>query len=216
WNARIVLGEPYDDDPQLIANLAEVTNHHSAYYVDDSIAPAPLFIYNAWTDDLFPVDEALRFWRKTKVKYPQAEIALQFADGFGHPRANLGGNSTRPLMRVDEFFARHLKGAAGGPLPAVETWTQACGGSTEEGPFAAADWDAIHPGEVRYRARGSKRFASSGGDPANGEATDPLNGPSCRMVPAADDPGAATYRLPAADGAGYTLLGAPTVIAELA
>ena len=35
--------------------------------IDDSIEPAPLFIYNAWTDDLFPADEAIRFWRKTKM-----------------------------------------------------------------------------------------------------------------------------------------------------
>src|SRR6185436_7592494 len=92
WNARLAAGEPYDADPLLAASLAEITGHHSAYYIDDSTEPAPLFIYNAWTDDLFPVDEALRFWRKTKSKHPAAEIALQFADGFGHPRAGLGGN----------------------------------------------------------------------------------------------------------------------------
>jgi hypothetical protein len=34
-------------------------------------------------------------------------------------------------------------------------------------------------------------------------------------VPAADEPDAATYRLPAAKGDGYTLLGSPTVIATL-
>jgi hypothetical protein len=34
-------------------------------------------------------------------------------------------------------------------------------------------------------------------------------------VPAADDPGAATYRLPAVSGAGWTLIGAPTIVAHL-
>ena len=118
WNARLGLGEPYDSDPLLIASLAEVANHHSAYYLDDSVEPAPLFIYNAWTDDLFPVDETLRFWRKTRTRYPQAEIALQFAAGFGHPRADLGGSLARIDARMDELFARHLK-AAGGPALSV-------------------------------------------------------------------------------------------------
>ena len=38
----------------------------------------------------------------------------------------------------------------------------------------------------------------------------------CRTVSADDDPNAATYRLPVASGDGYTLFGAPTVIAVLA
>ena len=38
---------------------------------------------------------------------------------------------------------------------------------------------------------------------------------SCRSVDAVDDPGAATYRLPAAAGAGYTLMGSPTAVAKL-
>jgi predicted acyl esterase len=67
WNARVGQGEPYDGDPQLEAILNEITSHHSGYYVDDSVPPAPLFIYNAWTDDLFPVDETLRFARKTSA-----------------------------------------------------------------------------------------------------------------------------------------------------
>ena len=70
--------------------------------------PAPLFIYNAWTDDLFPVDETLRFWRKTVAKHPDAEIALRFADDFGHSRAALGFSGTAVIDRVTAFFHRHL------------------------------------------------------------------------------------------------------------
>src|SRR4029079_13331490 len=35
--ARIEQGEPYDGDPTLEGILAEITNHHSAYYIDDSV-----------------------------------------------------------------------------------------------------------------------------------------------------------------------------------
>jgi hypothetical protein len=218
WKARLDQGEPYDDDPAIQDALDEVTSHHSAYYIDDSIPPAPLFIYNAWTDDLFPADEALRFWRKTVAKHPDAEIALQFADGFGHPRASLGGNMTRPQARVDELFARHLQDSGDPALPPLETFTQPCNGASELGPFAAPDWDAIHPGEVRFTDAAAQTFDSAAGSAANAMATDPVAGGlgSCRTVSAADDPAAATYRLPAASGAGYTLMGSPTIIASYA
>jgi hypothetical protein len=217
WNVRIGAGEPYEGDPTLQSLLDEITRHHSAYYVDDSVEPAPLFIYNAWTDDLFPVDEAVRFWRKTVAKHPNAEIALLFADDFGHSRATLGFTGAAVIEKVTAFLARHLKGR-GDPFPAVETFTQACNGAAIEGPITAPDWDALHPGEVRYTSRRTQRLDGTAGSAENSGATDPLKtalGP-CRTVGAADDPVAATYRLPAATGDGYTLLGAPTVIADLA
>src|SRR5262245_42983175 len=129
WHARISQGEPYDGDPLLEYALDQLQRFHSAYYVDDSVAPAPLFVYNAWTDDLFPGDEAVRFWRKTVTKHPGADIVVHLADGFGHPRASLGtGNAAvRVSQRVEEYFAQRLLGTAGS-LPAFETYTQACGG----------------------------------------------------------------------------------------
>ncbi len=214
WTARIAQGEPYDGDPLLEYALDQLTRFHSAYYVDDTTPPAPLFIYNAWTDDLFPGDEGIRFFRKTAARHPTAEIALHLADGFGHPRASLGtsGAAARVVQRADAFLARHLLGT-GDRLPAVETYTQACGGAVERGPFAGASWDAVHPGEVRLTGDGWRAVTSEGGDPDTANALDPLAGGPCRTRPAADDPGAATYRFSAATGAGYTLLGAPTVIA---
>jgi hypothetical protein len=50
-----------------------------------------------------------------------------------------------------------------------------------------------------------------------GIAIDPVggNGDACATTSAADQPGTATYLLPAATGEGYTLLGAPTIVAGL-
>jgi hypothetical protein len=209
-------GEPYDGDPTLEAILNEITTHHSAYYVDDSVPPAPLFVYNAWTDDLFPVDESLRYARKTLAKYPNAEIALLYADDFGHSRATLGFSGAAVLEKVTTFFARHLKGT-GDAFPPLQTFTQACHGATVEGPITATEWAGLHPSEVRYKSKRMQRFTSAAGLAANATATDPFQpalGP-CRTVPAADEPNAATYRLRAATGEGYTLLGSPTVIAVL-
>ena len=217
WNARLAAGEPYDGEPDLLDIVDEVTTHHSAYYIDDSTAPAPLFIYNATTDDLFPPTEGLRFYRKTRALYPTAEITLMFANFFGHPRAPLGGNTAIFGARVDQLFARHLQGV-GGPLPGVETYTQNCGGSTLQGPFTAADWDAIHPGEVRYSEAAPKTFTQAGGNPATATAVDPL-GPTagfpCKTVPAEVAANTATYSLPAVTTP-YTLMGSPTIIATIA
>jgi hypothetical protein len=215
WNARIGAGEPYDGDPAIAAIIDQVTAYHSAYYLDDSIAPAPLFIYNAWTDDLFPADEALRYARKTKAKHPDAEIALLLADDFGHPRAALSFSGASLGDKLTAFLARHLEGV-GGPRPAFEALTQACHGAAVEGPFTGETWDALSPAEVRYESRATQRFDQAAGKPENAAATNPFGGGPCRTVAADDDPQAATYRLPPADGDGYTLLGAPTVIADLA
>jgi hypothetical protein len=216
WNARVSQGEPYDGDPTLEAILNEITSHHSAYYVDDSVPPAPLFVYNAWTDDLFPVDESLRYARKTLAKYPDAEIALLYADDFGHSRAALGFTGAAVLEKATTFFARHLKGT-GDAFPPLQTFTQACNGAAVEGPITATNWAELHPSEVRYKSKRAQRFTNAPGLAANATATDPFQpalGP-CRTVPAADEPNAATYRLRAATGDGYTLLGSPTVIAVL-
>jgi hypothetical protein len=216
WNARLAAGEPYDGDPQLLDITDEVTTHHSGYYVDDSTEPAPLFIYNAFTDDLFPATEGLRFYRKTRALYPSAEITLMFANFFGHPRAPLAGDTATFGARVDQLFARHLKGV-GGPLPPVETYTQNCGGSTFQGPFTAADWDAIHPGEVRYAEAAPQTFTSAGGNPATATTVDPLgptSGFPCKTVAAEVAANTATYSLPAVTTP-YTLMGSPIVIAAI-
>src|SRR5262249_52821990 len=119
-------------------------------------------------------------------------------------------------QRVDDFFARYLKQEDVPAPPPFETYTQACVGSILQGPFTGADWDALRHGEVRLSAAGAQTFASSGGGAAAAAADDPIAGGPCRTLPATDDPGAAVYRFAAASGAGYTLLGAPTVVADIA
>ena len=74
WRTRLEAGEPYDSDPALRQIIDQVTRFHSAYYIDDSEEPAPLFIYNAFTDDLFPAAESLRFWRKTRAATTMADF----------------------------------------------------------------------------------------------------------------------------------------------
>ena len=62
----------------------------------------------------------------------------------------------------------------------------------------------------------SRPSPPAGGDPAAGQAYDPIAGAgACATAPGADAPGAASYRLPAAPAGGYTLMGSPTIIADI-
>src|SRR5207245_2027980 len=124
-------------------------------------------------------------------------------DGFAHPRGSLASSMrSQPYAAITQLFNWHLKGT-GSPLPwGVRAWTQACASSTQVGPLTAADWDAIHPGEVRHADATPRSFDSTPpGNSTNAMADDPIMGgaTSCRTVSSADDdPAAATYRLPAA------------------
>ena len=117
---------------------------------------------------------------------------------------------------MDDFFARYLQSAAVSPPPNFETYSQSCGGAPELGPFIDTDWDALRHGEVRFSDGTARSFTATSASTAVAAKLDPLGGGPCRTLPADDDPGAATWRLPAVTGAGYTLMGAPTVIADIA
>jgi predicted acyl esterase len=68
---------------------------------------------------------------------------------------------------------------------------------------------------VRFASRTPETIEPSGGDPNVGKAIDPVagGGDACATTSAADQSGTATYRLPVSKG--YTLLGAPTIVARL-
>ncbi len=68
WRNLLLAGEPYGAAGQAVVD--EITTHHSSYYIDDSTKPAPLLISNGFTDDLFPADEAIRFYNRTRTNYP--------------------------------------------------------------------------------------------------------------------------------------------------
>jgi predicted acyl esterase len=214
WFAETSAGEPYDQSPLAKSVLTEIQQHHSSYYIDPSTKPAPLLISNGWTDDLFPVDEALRFYNRTKDLYPKAFVGLEFLD-YGHSR---GQNKPADLAvlraRQQQFFDWYLKSEGKKPFGGVEVLTQACG-EPSAGPYSAANWKKIAPGEVRS-SNPEPQTVASGGDPQTGRSFDPIaGGGACAKAPAQDAPGTAVYRLPAATGDGYTLLGSATLLANI-
>lgn len=219
WVSHFSLGDPYDAYDRAVIN--EIYRHHSPYTIEDGLsrsrreAPAPIFDNTSWTDDLLPPTEQLRYRNRVLSRYPRSEYDLLFSDGAGHPRASLTGTTIGLAGLQTAFFDRLLKGAPGRPL-GIRTYTQQCGGSTVTGPFDTATWGAQHPGEVRFDSAAPQTISQQS-DPATGAAVDPIANAarSCITIPATDSPLAATYRIPAATGRGYTILGSPTVIARI-
>jgi dienelactone hydrolase len=227
WFASLNAGEPYDGNAEDESIAAQIAQYHSAYYLLDGAygvtpeAPPPLLIANGFTDDLFPVDEALRYYNLEHATYPSDWISLFNYDG-GHQRGqNKPADAAALAQRIQGFFDTFVKTGSSSlmrPAPSVTALTQTCPKTAPSGgPFTAATWADLHPGEVDFSTTQAQTVSSGAGNPAVAQAVDPISGPGACATATATDQGAgvASYRLPAATGSGYTLLGSPTVIATL-
>jgi dienelactone hydrolase len=215
WVARADAGEPYDDaDARAVVDTLE--RYHSAYWIDSRTAPAPTFLASGFDDDLFPVDESLRFANRMRRDHPHVPLAMMFGD-FGHQRAsNKKAERARLVALIHRWMDRYLRGRRARGFRGVIASTQTCPrDAPSAGPFRAPSFGGLARGEVRFRSKTAKTLDSSGGDPAVGAAIDPVggNGDACATTDAADQAGTATYRL--RKSTGYTLLGAPTILAHL-
>jgi hypothetical protein len=215
WYALVNAGEPYESNPKTNEVVDEITTHHSSYYIDHSEAPAPLLIQSGWNDDLFPPDEAIRFYNRTRTQYPDDPISLFFMDD-GHARSqNKPADEELFRARQDAWFDHYLKGVGTAPQSSAGVLTTKCGGPSE-GPYSAASWKQLAPGEVRLDSAPAQTISPAAGDPSIGTAFDPIaSGDACASASGADQLGAANYRLPAVPAGGFTLLGSPTIIADI-
>lgn len=217
WYARLNAGEPYDGDPTAESILDQVTTYHSAYYINHAQPPAPLLIQSGWNDDLFPADEALRFYNRTRSQFAGNPISLFFMDD-GHARSqNKPADVDAFQARQNAWFAYYLKGAGTAPASSAETLTTTCPETVpSEGPYRADDWRDLAPGEIRFQSPAAETIVPGAGDPTAGTAFDPIaSGKACATASGTDQTGVANYRLPAVPSPGFTLLGSPTIIADL-
>ena len=215
WYALIVAGEPYETNPLAASIIEEITAHHSSYYVDHSRPPAPLLIQSGWNDDLFPVDEAVRFYNRTRAQYPGDPISLFLSDD-GHARSqNKPADQALFQDRLDAWFDHYLRGIGPAPQSSAEALTTTCDAASE-GPYKAATWQDLSPGEIRFGGVAAQTVLPTvASDLPVGQAFDPIaGGGACATASGADQTGAASYRL-AVPAPGFTLLGSPTVIANL-
>jgi len=217
WYSLINSGEPYETKPQAQEILDQITTYHSSYYIDHSQPPAPLLIQNGWNDDLFPVDEAVRFYNRTRAQYPGDPISLFLMDD-GHARSqNKAADEELFLQRENAWFDHYLKGVGAAPTSSAEALTTTCPEEeASEGPYRADDWQELSPGEVQLDGSAAQTIVPGAGNPGIGKTFDPIaGGGACATAPGADQAGVANYRLPV-PAPGFTLLGSPTIVADLA
>ena len=212
WVQRLSQGEPYTGSlPALI--LHQLEQYHSAYYIDPSEPPSPVLIAQGFTDPLFPVDEALRYYNRTTTQYPSAPISLYLGD-WGHvPGQFKLADMTRWLAAAHSWINYYLKGQGPKPFQGVQALTETCPGSARSaGPYRASDWAKLQPGEVRLNSPQAQTILPTAGSLAIGATFNPLTAKACATAPGATEPGTATYRL--AVGHAFTMMGAATVIAD--
>lgn len=230
WFDVNVTGGPYDGHPRVAEQLAELPRHGAAS-TDDSVAPAPALISNGWNDDLFPVDEAVRYYNQVRRNHPDAPISMVHLD-FGHPNRSASPSSTLldigALREAEEaWFAHYVRGAGNAPANAVggvTAVTSACanGAPARGTTFTAASWAALSPGEVRVTAADQQKVAPDAApattysaEPPSAANPSPANPTVCTSGPGADTAGAAVVATEPAPAGGYTLLGSPTIVADL-
>ena len=144
---RLEQGEPYDGDPARNAIFNEIKAHHSSYYIDQSESPAPMLISNGFDDDLFPPDEAIRFYNRIRSQYPGAPISLFFGD-FGHPRALNKSDVSNALDDADNAWLDfYVKGTGSQPFQGATAYTLTCPSSAPSGgPYQAGSWAGLSHG----------------------------------------------------------------------
>ena len=193
--------------------LHQDSTYHSSYGINHSEPPAPLLIANGWTDDLFPVDEALRYYNRTTTQYPTTPISLYFAD-WGHPRAqNKAADLSRYVAAVHRWINYYVKDQGSKPFQGVRALTETCPASAKSGgPYRAANWADLQPGEVRLNSAAPQTILPTAGSPTIGATFNPITANACATAPGATQPGTATYQLDVNHA--FTMLGSPTVIAD--
>jgi predicted acyl esterase len=224
WRERLRGGEPYTD-AGVNAMIEQLTTFHSAFGIDPSEAPSPMLLQSGWNDDLFPVDEALRLYQRTRALYPGDPISLFLAD-YGHARSQHKEDAIALFNeRLEAWFAHYLKGDGAASGSSVEALTTTCPESApSEGPYTADNWSSLAPGEIRLQSAESRTIghgtsaeeqvptASSGAFDPNVGAKNP-----CVALPTAavENPHSVVYSLGAAPIGGFTLMGSPTIIAKV-
>jgi len=216
WLHLMDQGEPYQHDIAFTQMIAEITQYHSSYYINHEEKPAPILMAMGFTDDIFGVDEALRYTNRTLAQYPDVDIGV-IAGDFGHQRAqNKADVSTAVFGLQDKWIDYYLTGDGTKPADDVVAYTETCpAGEPSGGPYTASDWASLSPGEITVEGgETDQTIEPDGGTAAVADAYSVIVSNACASPSGAKEPGTANYETAAAPAAGFTLLGSPTVVAD--
>jgi predicted acyl esterase len=191
---------------------------YSLRFAKGHATPAPLLIESGWTDELFPVEQALRVYKYLRSQNGKVPVSLQFGD-LGHSRgSNKAGLNHYFNEQAARFFAHYLLGARKqGPAPgSITAFTTTCPLSAPDGgPFKARRFGELARGSFSFGSKPAQEFTSAGGLTAVAKAFDPVFGTSeaCKTIPVTAEPNTATYARGVTSG--LTLMGLPTITARI-
>src|SRR4029450_8485918 len=132
---------------------------------------------------------------------------------FGHMRAANKDSDQEALADAeDAWLDFYVKGSGSQPFQGVTTFAPTCPDDSDVdslGPYQAGSWAGLQKGEVRLDSAGAQVLQPDGGSAEVDKGVDPVRAGAnpCATAPSGDLPGVATYRLPAATGSGFTLMG---------
>ncbi|MGH9046756.1 MAG: CocE/NonD family hydrolase, partial [Acidimicrobiales bacterium] len=213
WERDTIAGEPFSSGAtRFIADLQKYKSAISIPMAEGG--PAPIAIQSGFTDTLFPVSEALHFANAAKAGGSKAPILLVF-DDVGHPwaqdkKADVAFNNKTGIGFLDSIVLHHTT-----PRTGVMVREQTCPATTPSGPTVSArSWGALEKSTAHLGGSAPQTVTSVGGNPLVALALDGVSQPLCNSLPAAAEPGTATYTL-AAGARGLHVLGGVTIKAKL-
>ena len=219
WFAQLNVGEPFTTEDEEIAH--QVYEYHSAYDIPLSGKPAPLLIESGWTDDIFPVEQALRVYNQVRSPATKGYVALMFGD-VGHPPASNKKNTIEAFgAEAAQFFGAKLKHEGKPPKNgSVTAYTQTCPKSAPaEGPYSATSFSKLAPHTLTLGSSAAQTFTSVGASPTIAAEFDPLvesekeeGGNVCKETKSQLEPDTATYTM---TSPGFLMLGLPTITAHV-
>jgi pimeloyl-ACP methyl ester carboxylesterase len=213
WENESVAGEPFNATES--SALTDFQSYKSAIGIPMAKGgPAPTVIQSGWTDSLFPVNEALHYSNRVAAFGAKTPLLLIF-DDVGHPwaqdkPADVDFNNTTGIAFLDAVVLHHRQ-----PQTGIDARTQTCPMTAPSGPTVhAPSYSALQTGATQLVGAGPQQVTSTGGDPTVANDLDAVNHPLCDPLPAAPEPGTATYTVPAGT-TGLHLLGGVTIKADL-
>jgi predicted acyl esterase len=224
WYRLQYAGEPWGPGFEQVAN--QIYDYHDAAGISSSGTPAPLLIESGWTDDVFPVEQALRVYNQ--VRASGGAVALMFGD-VGHAIASNKVNTGQAFaLEATRFFAANLKYEGEAPKNGdVTAYTETCPQSAPGGgPFTAREWSQLATGTLTFGSNEAKTFTSAGASSTIAKEFDPIeeiakeraagnpyaNGNVCKETKSETEPNTATYTITSPR---FTMMGLPTITANV-
>ncbi len=213
WYDELLAGEPYGTSTRNF--LRQAQTYKSAIGVPmPSGGPAPTAISAGWTDTLFPVSEAQHYANRWAAAGIQNPLLLMYAD-IGHGWAQ---NKAADAQAVNDRAIAFLDAEGlhrGSPQTGVVATATTCPATAPSGPtLTGSSLSGLATGTLTVTGASGQVVTSGGGNPSTAAALNPTNQPFCHPLPAATEPGTASYSQ-AIGSSPVTLIGAARVQATV-